>query len=104
MKKRKNVILKMKMKIAKGKKSPMWTMKDLDKALADLKNNKSRDFEGFINKIFKFNVLGDNMKKSLIMMFDELKSNQMIPIYYNIANITTVPKTGSHPSGNQTYF
>ena len=85
----------MKMKIAKGRKSPMWTMKDLDKALADLKNNKSRDFEGFINEIFKLNVLGDNMKKSLIMMFNELKSNQLIPIYYKFANITTVPKTGS---------
>ena len=95
MKKRKNVIFKMKMKIAKGRKSPMWTMKDLEKALSDLKSNKSRDFEGFINEIFKLNVIGENMKKSLLLMFNELKSNQLVPSYYNYANITTVPKSGS---------
>ena len=95
MKARKRNIFKMKLKLACSRKSSMWTMKDLEKALADLKNNKSRDFEGFINEIFKANVIGDNLKKSLLIMLNQLKLNQMIPIYFNFANITTVPKKGS---------
>ena len=35
------------------KKSPDWTMKDLEKALKRLKTGKCRDPEGLINEIFK---------------------------------------------------
>ena len=45
-------IFKMKMKIARSKQSSNWNTKDFEKALCDLKNEKSRDFEGYINKIF----------------------------------------------------
>ena len=85
----------MKMKLAESRKSPEWTMKDLEKALADLKNNKSRDFEGFINEIFKANVIGENMKRSLLTMLNKCKWHKLIPIYMNFTNITTVPKRGS---------
>ena len=95
MKSRKNTIFKMKMKLAESRKSPEWTMKDLEKALADLKNNKSRDFEGFINEIFKANVIGENMKRSLLTMLNKCKWHKLIPIYMNFTNITTVPKRGS---------
>ena len=92
---RKKTIFKMKMKLARSRKSVPWLMSDLEKALSDLKNNKSRDCEGFINEIFKLNVIGDNLKKSLLIMFNKLKAKQIIPKYYNYANITTVPKKGS---------
>ena len=95
MKSRKNTIFKMKMKLAESRKSPEWTMKDLEKALADLKNNKSRDFEGFINEIFKANVIGENMKRSLLTMLNKCKWHKLIPIYMKFTNITTVPKRGS---------
>ena len=95
MKKRKVKIFHLKMKVAGFKRSKIWTMKDLEKALSDLKNNKCRDFEGFINEIFKVNVIGDNLKKSLLIMFNKLKMKKMIPSYFNFANITTVPKKGS---------
>ena len=49
MKKRKRLIFKMKMKLAERKSSPDWTMADLERALKNLKNGKSRDFEGYIN-------------------------------------------------------
>ena len=92
---RKNLIFQKKMKLASQRKSPMWSMYDLEKALSELKNNKSRDFEGFINEIFKLSVIGENLKESLLIMFNKLKSKKMIPNYYNFANITTVPKQGS---------
>ena len=95
LKKRRKRIFKLKMKLAKAKKSSDWKMEDLDKALSNLKNNKSRDYDGYINEIFKINVIGDDLKKSLLLMFKKLKSKKMIPCFMNFANITTVPKRGS---------
>ena len=63
--------------------------------MAKLKSNKSRDFEGFCNEIFKENVIGADLKKSLLLMFNNLKKNNQIPKFFNCANITTVPKKGS---------
>ena len=83
------------MKLAELNKSPEWTMSDLEKALGDLKKNKSRDHEGLINEIFKKDVIGDDLKRSLLMMFKKLKKEQLIPLFLNITNITTVPKKGS---------
>ena len=71
------------MKLAGRKSSAPWTMADLEKALSDLKVNKSRDFEGLINEIYKIYVIGDNLKKSLLMMFNKLKTKRMIAIFMN---------------------
>ena len=35
--------------LAESKKTENWTISDLEKALSDLKNEKSRDSEGLIN-------------------------------------------------------
>ena len=78
MMKRKKRIFKLKMKLAERKKSPSWNMDDLDKALAKLKNNKSRDYAGYINEIFKIDVIGKDLKKSLLMMLNQLKKQNMI--------------------------
>ena len=39
---RKNILFSKKLKIAEAKKTPKWTKSDLEKALSDLKNDKSR--------------------------------------------------------------
>lgn len=85
----------MKMKLAESNSSPDWNMKDLERALRNLKNNKSRDFEGYINEIFKVNIIGDDLKKSLLVMLNNLKIKKMIPIFMNFTNVTTVHKKGS---------
>ena len=54
---RRNKIFKMKLKLAEGHSSPPWKMPDMEKALNGLKNNKSRDHEGYINKNFKPGVI-----------------------------------------------
>ena len=95
MKKNKRRIFKLKMNLASSRKSSAWEMKHLEKALSNLKNKKARDSDGFINEIFKPNVIGDNLKKSLLVMFNQLKLKKMIPKLMNFANITTVPKKGS---------
>ena len=93
--KRKKVIFKMKMKLAQSNPSSEWCMADLDRALSNLKNNKSRDSEGLINEIFKKGVIGLDLKKSLLIMCNKIKLEKMIPKFMNVANVTTVPKKGS---------
>ena len=83
------------MKLAESNSSPDWNMKDLERALRNLKNNKSRDFEGYINEIFKVNIIGDDLKKSLLVMLNNLKIKKIIPIFMNFTNVTTVHKKGS---------
>jgi hypothetical protein len=92
---RRNKIFELKIQLAKMKKSPDWTMKQLESALARLKNNKSRDPLGYINEIFKKNVIGDNLKKSLLFMMTQIKKTLTFPDLMKYANITTVPKPGS---------
>ena len=95
MKSMKKKIFNMKMKLAKGKRSSSWEMVDLEKALSDLKNEKSRDFEGYINEIFKEGVIGSDLKKSLLKMYNNLRKEKLIPTFMNFADITTVHKRGS---------
>jgi hypothetical protein len=92
---RRRRIFKMKMKIAEATSSKLWTMSDLEAALRDLKTDKSRDPEGLINEIFKKDIIGEDLKLSLLFMFNKIKQNKLIPFFVNLANITTVPKRGS---------
>ena len=95
MMKRKRRIFKIKIKLAQANQSSEWSMSDLERALANLKNNKSRDSEGLINEIFKMETIATDLKKSLLLMFNKLRANKMIPEFLNFANITTVHKKGS---------
>ena len=95
LKKRRKKIFTMKMKLAQRRNSPDWTMDDLDLALSNLKNNKSRDPEGYANEMFKHNIIGKDMKKSLLVMMNKLKRQRLIPKLMNFANVTTVHKKGS---------
>ena len=85
----------MKLKLAEDNHSTLWEMKHLESALADLKKNKSRDHEGYINEIFKSDVIGANLKDSLLLLSNKLKKEKMIPLFMSFSNITTVPKKGS---------
>ena len=92
---RRNRLFEMKLKLAEQNKSQPWSMEELETALRDLKRNKSRDFEGLVNEIFKNDVVGNNLKKSLLIMFNGIKDEGIIPEFMNYSNITTVPKKGS---------
>ena len=73
---RKNLIFQLKMKIAQKRQSSEWTIKNLDEALSKLKNNKSRDSLGYINEIFQPDTIGDDLKASLLVMFNQLKKRR----------------------------
>ena len=70
-------------------------MEQLESSLARLKNKKSRDPKGYINEIFKKGVIGEDLKKSLLIMMNRIKKTLSIPDLMRFANISTVPKKGS---------
>ena len=92
---RKQEIFKLQMLLSENCQSSPWQMSDLKKALKDLKKNKARDHAGYINELFKEDVIGDDMRNSLLVMFNTLKKEKKIPEFMNYANITTVLKSGS---------
>ena len=95
LKERRDAIFDIQLKLAEENSSKPWTMDDLKRALSSLKNNKARDHSGYINEIFKPGTIGSDLKSSLLIMFNILKKEKMIPIFMRISNITTVPKKGS---------
>ena len=92
---RRDVIFDLHLKLAEETPSSPWKMEDLQKALSDLKTNKSRDHAGYVNELFKNNIIGTDLKLSLLIMCNKLKMQKMIPSFMQYANITTVPKRGS---------
>ena len=62
------------------------------KVLKNLKNDKSKDFNGYINELFKEGVVGSDLRLSLLMMFNIMKDNISIPECLRTANITMIHK------------
>ena len=56
------------LKLAKAgtNKSPAFALIELDKAIKDLNTGRARDPSGLFAKLFKINVMGVNLKKSLL--------------------------------------
>ena len=77
---------------ARHNKSEMFKMHELEQAACDLKTHRSRDHEGLINELFKKDVLGSNLKQSILLMFNSMKDQGMIPSFMPFASITTITK------------
>ena len=95
-KQRRKLIFQTRLNQAIKNKSPDWNISEINFVLSNLKNNISRDHEGFLNELFKFS--GEDIKHSFIQMFNRLKDEQKIPLYMLFALITTIPKRGLNSS------
>ena len=84
-----------KLKEAKLKKSDDWTMLELDNVLKTIKKNKSRDPDGLSRSIFHSDCIGSDLKRSLLIFFNMLKTNGIVPEFMKKATISTIPKKGS---------
>ena len=69
-----------------------WNNDDLQKVLKSLKMNKSRDPHYLINEIFKPGVIGVDLQKSLLVMFNRIKIEFTIPELMQLANIVSIYK------------
>ena len=57
-----------------------------------LKNDKARDPNGWINEIFKEGVAGKDLKVSILVMFNRIKSENEFPGFVRKADISTIYK------------
>ena len=69
----KELLCEKRIKLAKFKKSEILTIKNIEKVLKSLKNNKARDPLGLANELFKEGVIGENLKESLVMLINSMK-------------------------------
>ena len=65
-------LAKIRMKKCQENKSPDWDMNDLEEALKDLKNNKAGDSLGYINELFKPDIIGSDLKLALLLMLNKI--------------------------------
>ena len=80
------------LKLAEAKKSDLWNMNDLEQAVKALKNNKSRDPNGWINELFMDGIAGNNLKLSLLHIFNKIKEENKIPGFIRRADVSTIYK------------
>ena len=63
-------------------------MTELEKVLKSHKSGKSKDFNGLICELFKEGVAGKDLKQSLLMMFNQMKHELVIPECLRTAHVT----------------
>ena len=80
------------LKKAKLNKSEPFKMQELEKVLKSLKCGKSRDPDQYISELFKEGVIGYDLKQSILMMMNRMKSELIIPPCLTKANITVLHK------------
>ena len=83
----KEYLFQLRLQLARGKKTPEWTLKDLEKVLKSLKNNKARDAHGHVYELFKYG--GKDLKLSILKMFNLVKERQEYPEILKASNISS---------------
>ena len=92
MKELKNELFDIRLAMAKENKTKPWKMVHLETVLKALKKEKSRDPNGWINELFMEGVSGNNLKTSLLHIFNKIKENNEIPNFIRMADISTIYK------------
>ena len=93
--KRNENLFKMRVEEAETKISPPFSMTELETVLKKLKTGKSRDPDNFVYDLFKYGVIGSDIKLSVLMLMNQMKSQMTIPEEMKTANITILHKKNS---------
>ena len=80
------------LKLASLKKTPPWTMNNLNTVLKNLKKNKARDPYGFANELFMPGVVGDDLKLAILKLMNKIKDEQKYPQCLELCNISSIWK------------
>ena len=64
------------LKLASLKKTPPWTMNNLNTVLKNLKKIKSRYPYGLANELFMPGVVGDDLKLAILKLMNKIKDEQ----------------------------
>ena len=82
----------LRIELAKEIKTKPWEMVDLDNAIKSLKTGKCRDPEGIIREVFMEQCMGDDLKKSLLIMYNKIKETRKFPAFMQKTNICAIFK------------
>ena len=77
---------------SKLNKSEPFSMLELDTVLNSLKMGKCRYPNNYVSELFKKDVIGDDLKISILLMMNRVKKELKIPQCLNRANITILHK------------
>ena len=88
----KMVLFKLRKNLCKNRETEPWEMKNLEKAIKTLKIEKARDPNGWINELFKEGVAGNNLKLSMLKLFNKIKTENFFAEFMKKAEITTLYK------------
>ena len=83
-------LFKIRNELAKQTISEEFKMEELDSVLSALKANKARDPGGLVNELLS--SAGAQLRKSLLEMFNTIKSKQVCPEFLNSADCVTIYK------------
>jgi hypothetical protein len=78
--------------LAKNKPSMPWSEENLIKVLKSLKKNKARDPWDLIYELFRPELAGNDLTKSLLQLFNGMKKHLFAPDFLLLANITSIYK------------
>ena len=67
-----------------------WTAEQLQKALDKLQTNKCQDPHGHVNELYK--NFGDDGKQSLLLMFNQIKKEILVPSKLDLSDVTVLYK------------
>lgn len=76
---------------------PDWTVNDLEIVLKSLKRSQSQDSMGFINEMFMLENVGDDLKISMVYLFNNIKNQNEIPYFFRNVYVTAIPKKKKSP-------
>ena len=85
-------IINYKLHNSKQIKSPPFTMKELENVLRTSKTGKARDPEGMVRELFQPNMIGSDLKQSLLYLLNSVKATGVFPKFMRKATIITIPK------------
>ena len=88
----KDYLCSIRLEICSRTKSSILTRSKLDKVLKHLKSNKARDPHDLINEIFQFDSIGDDLEKSMFLMYRKIKDDLIIPEMMEYLYITSIYK------------
>ena len=90
-----NMLCESRLKLSKLNKTDPWSLEDLNIAIRDLDNGKSRDAIGHANEILK--CAGSDLKLAVLKLMNHIKNTQVYPEAMEYCNITSLYKhKGSH--------
>ena len=103
MKEAKELLCEKLLKVARSRKTPAWTIADLNHVLKSLKKKKSRDPYGLANEIFHPDVAGDDLKLALLRLMNKIKDDQTYPRCLELCNISSIWKNKGSRNNYENY-